>query len=137
MLQRIGISMEDELLEQFDVLIDERGYTNRSEAVRDLIREQLVQKEWAEKNKNSMGVAMLVYDHHTPDLNHHLAHVQHDHFAQVVSTLHVHIDHHNCLELLILKGKTGEIQKLGDALTSTRGVKYGRFVPATTGENLK
>jgi len=136
MLQRIGISLDEELLEQFDELINRRGYTNRSEAVRDLIREQLVEREWAQANRRSMGVVTLVYDHHSGDISNRLAHAQHDHYAQVVSTLHVHIDHDNCLEILILKGKTRDIEKLGDALVSLRGVKYGRFIPATTGKGL-
>lgn len=137
MLQRIGVSLEEELLEQFDKLIEKRGYTNRSEAIRDLIREQLVQREWSNSNKPSMGVSMLIYDHHTRDLSQKLAETQHDHYADVVSTMHVHIDHDNCLELLVLKGKTKDIEKLGEKLASTHGVKYGKFVPATTGKNLK
>ena len=136
MLRRIGISLEDDLLEKFDSLIVERGYTNRSEAVRDLIRDQLVQKEWKAGNRRSMGVVMLVYDHHTLDLSKRLADIQHDHFANVVSTLHVHVDHDNCLEILILKGRIKDIQKLGEALVSVRGVKYGKFIPTTTGKNL-
>ncbi len=136
MLQRIGISLEDDLLEQFDELISERGYTNRSEAVRDLIREKLVQKQWQSAASRSMGVVMMVYDHHTLDLSQRLADVQHDHFANIVSTLHVHVDHDNCLEILILKGKTRDIQKLGEALVSVRGVKYGKFIPTTTGQGL-
>jgi len=137
MLQRIGVSLEQDLLEKFDELIEQRGYTNRSEAIRDLIRDQLVQKQWAESSQQSMGVSMLVYDHHTRDLSQKLAETQHDHYAEVVSTMHVHIDHNNCLELLVMKGKNNEIEALGEKLASTHGVKYGKFIPATTGKDLK
>ena len=137
MLQRIGVSLEQDLLEMFDELIEQRGYTNRSEAIRDLIREQLVQKQWSNSNETSMGVSILVYDHHTRDLSQKLAEAQHDHFADVVSTMHVHIDHNNCLELLVLKGKNREIEQLGEKLASTHGVKYGKFIAATTGRDLK
>lgn len=137
MLQRIGISLEDELLEQFDELISEQGYVSRSEAVRDLIRDRLVQRQWRDGNHVSMGVVVLVYDHHASDLSQRLAEAQHDHFANVISTLHVHVDHDNCLEVLVLKGRAREIKRLGDSLVSVRGVKHGQFVPATTGQGLQ
>jgi len=136
MLERIGISLEDELLERFDDYIGRQGYTNRSEAIRDLIREKLVQQEWTKSDKQTMGVAMIVYDHHTLELSQKLAEIQHDHFASVVAAMHVHVDHHNCLEVLILRGKVSEIAALGNALISTRGVKYGKLVPTTTGKDL-
>ncbi len=137
MLKRIGISLEEDLLEKFDVLIEERGYTNRSEAVRDLIRNELVQKEWTDSQHVNMGVAVLVYDHHKMDLGQRLTDVQHDHHDLIVSTMHVHIDHHNCLEMIVLRGKQRDIKKLGESLISVRGVKHGRFIPATTGASLK
>ena len=136
MLRRIGVSLEDDLLEKFDTLIARRGYTNRSEAIRDLIREQLVQKEWSQAKRLGMGVIMIVYDHHTLDLSRRLTEIQHEHFANVVSTLHLHLDHDNCLEISVLKGKTREIQKLGEALISVKGVKYGKLIPTTTGREL-
>jgi len=124
------------LLERFDDYIGRQGYTNRSEAIRDLIREKLVQQEWTKSDKQTMGVAMIVYDHHTLELSQKLAEIQHDHFASVVAAMHVHVDHHNCLEVLILRGKVSEIAALGNALISTRGVKYGKLVPTTTGKDL-
>ena len=136
MLQRIGVSLEDELLERFDKLIEEKGYTNRSEAIRDLIREKFVEEEWKDSDNASLGLALLVYDHHELDLSQKLAEIQHDHFNLIVSTTHIHIDHHNCLEIIILRGKVKEMRLLGESLVSVKGVKYGKFIPTTTGNKL-
>ncbi len=136
MLERIGVSLEDELLEQFDRYIGRQGYTNRSEAIRDLIRERLVQQEWSRTDKETMAVVSIVYDHHTLELSQKLADLQHDHYDSVVAAMHVHVDHHNCLEVLILRGKVAQIEALGNALICTRGVKYGKLVPTTTGRDL-
>lgn len=139
MLQRIGVSLENTLLEQFDGLIQERGYTNRSEALRDLIREQLVAREWAEAGATSadqVAVAILVYEHDSMDLAKRLTHIQHRSPEAIVSALHIHLDHHNCLEVLILRGNGREILHMGEQLTAIRGVKFGRIVPATSGRNL-
>jgi len=139
MLERVGISLEDSLLAQFDKLIERRGYQNRSEAVRDLIRDQLVQEEWSEKGKNGgekVAVVSIVYDHDSSSLSQKLTHIQHEHHRAVVSALHVHLDAHNCLEVLILRGKAAEIISMGESLVSTKGVKYGKVMPATTGRGL-
>jgi CopG family nickel-responsive transcriptional regulator len=138
MLERVGISLEDTLLEQFDKLIRKRGYENRSEAVRDLIREKLVEREWeqTEKDAEQVAVVMLVYDHDSSSLAQKLTHIQHEHHRAVVSSLHVHLDAHNCLEVLILRGKAAALLAMGDALVSAKGVKFGRVMPATTGRNL-
>lgn len=138
MLERVGISLEDTLLEQFDKLIRKRGYENRSEAVRDLIREKLVEREWEEADEDAerVAVVMLVYDHDASHLAQKLTHIQHEHHRSVVSALHVHLDHHNCLEVLILRGKAASILAMGDSLVSAKGVKFGRVMPATTGRDL-
>ncbi|MGI5865707.1 MAG: nickel-responsive transcriptional regulator NikR [Myxococcales bacterium] len=138
MLERVGISLDDTLLEQFDRLIRSRGYENRSEAVRDLIREKLVEREWesVEQDEERVAVVMLVYDHESSSLAQKLTHIQHEHHRTVVSALHVHLDAHNCLEVLILRGKGSELLAMGDSLVSAKGVKYGRVMPATTGRNL-
>lgn len=138
MLNRIGISLDEELLEQFDELINERGYNNRSEAIRDMIREELIKKDWKDTtdDKTQVGVAIIVYDHDSHDLSHKLTHLQHNAHDLVISTTHVHMDEHNCLEVLLLKGKAKDISNLGNVLTSTSGVKMGKLVPATTGERL-
>ncbi len=139
MLERIGVSLEDELLAQFDRLIAERGYENRSEAIRDLIRDALVQRAWQESNEKEERVAVvaLVYDHDSSSLAQKLAHIQHDNHKAVVSTLHVHMDAHNCLEVLVLRGSAREVVEMGYGLASMKGVKYGKFLPATTGRGLR
>ena len=138
MLSRIGISLDAELLDQFDELIESKGYVNRSEAMRDLIRELLVKKEWqsAKDDRPRIAVVTLVYNHDKHELSHKLMHIQHETHDVVISTMHVHMDAHNCLEVLILKGQAAEIVRLGNTLISTRGVKMGKLVLATTGEKL-
>jgi CopG family transcriptional regulator, nickel-responsive regulator len=139
MLERIGISLEEGLLGQFDRLIADKGYVNRSEAIRDLIRDALVQREWSESGAREERVAVvtLVYDHDSSSLAHKLAHIQHENHKAVVSALHVHMDEHNCLEVLVLRGRAHDVMAMGEGLMSTRGVKFGRLVPATTGESLR
>ena len=140
MLERTAISLEKDLLARFDRLIGRRGYANRSEAVRDLIREQLVQDEWSRQEKDGadkVAVVSLVYDHDSSSLAQKLTHIQHAHHKSVVSSLHVHLDEHNCLEVLILRGRASEIIAMGESLVSTKGVRYGKVVPATTGRHLK
>jgi CopG family nickel-responsive transcriptional regulator len=139
MLQRIGISLEDDLLERFDALIADKGYVNRSEAVRDLIRGELVQRDWSASGSEEERVVVvtLVYDHDSSSLAQKLTHIQHENHLAVVSSLHVHMDAHNCLEVLVLRGRAEQIVHMGESLVSTRGVKFGKVVPATTGQNLR
>lgn len=138
MLERIGVSLEDDLLSQFDKLIADKGYVNRSEAIRDLIRDALVQREWSESKgrEERVAVVTLVYGHDSSSLAQKLAHIQHENHKAVVSALHVHMDEHNCLEVLVLRGRAQEVVSMGEGLVSTKGVKYGKFVPATTGQSL-
>ncbi|MEW5816348.1 MAG: nickel-responsive transcriptional regulator NikR [Spirochaetota bacterium] len=136
MIRRFGVSLEDNLLEKFDSFIIAQGYTNRSEAIRDLIRDALVKKEWLEGEEETAGIAVLVYDHHQYELAQKLTHMQHHAYNYVVSSLHSHMDSNNCLEAIILKGKAKDIQKIADKLISTKGVKYGQFVGATTGKGF-
>jgi CopG family nickel-responsive transcriptional regulator len=138
MLERIGVSLEGELLARFDELIAEKGYVNRSEAIRDLIRDALVQRAWSQSDarEERVAVATLVYDHDSSSLAQKLAHIQHENHKAVVSALHVHMDEHNCLEVLVLRGSGKDVVRMGEGLVSTKGVKYGRLVPATTGQDL-
>jgi len=138
MIERIGISLEAELLEKFDELIAAKGYENRSEAVRDLIRDALVQREWsrAAGNEEKVAVVALVYDHDSSGLAQKLAHIQHENYGAIVAGLHVHMDEHNCLELLVLRGRAREVVRMGEGLAATKGVKFGKMVPATTGQDL-
>ncbi len=135
-LSRIGVAIDSDLLEKFDVLIASRGYTNRSEAFRDLIRDDLVEQAWQAPDSPVVGTVTLVYDHHVRMLNEKLTDLQHDHYDQILSTLHVHMDHDNCLEVLVLKGKASSVRKLADSLISTKGVKHGRLTITGSGANL-
>jgi CopG family nickel-responsive transcriptional regulator len=135
-LVRFGVSMEDGLLAAFDAMIAAKGYANRSEAVRDLVRQQLVRDQWQAGRSPAVGALCLVYNHHVRDLSNHLTEMQHSHVSQIVSTLHVHLDHDNCLEVLVLRGKAAELQSLSDKLIATRGVKHGQLVMTTSGKHL-
>jgi CopG family nickel-responsive transcriptional regulator len=135
-LQRFGISIEAQLLEQFDQLIKTKGYTNRSEAIRDLIRDYLVEEEWRSGAGSVVGTITMVYNHHQREMSDKLTDLQHQFHDQIVSVLHVHLDAHNCLEVLVVKGDKTEIQMIAGRLNSTRGVKHCKLVTTTTGENL-
>jgi CopG family nickel-responsive transcriptional regulator len=135
-LSRIGVAIDSDLLEKFDELITGRGYTNRSEAFRDLIRDELVEKAWEAPNSEVVGTVTLVYDHHVRMLSDKLTDLQHDHFHHILSTLHVHLDHDNCLEVLVVRGKASAVKKIADALISTKGVKHGRLTITSTGTGL-
>jgi len=139
MVERIGISLEVELLAQFDRLIAGKGYENRSEAIRDLIRDSLVQRDWSESsgNEERVAVVVLVYDHDASSLAQKLAHIQHENHRAVVSALHIHMDAHNCLEGLVLRGRARDVISMGEGLVSTKGVKFGKLLPATTGQGLR
>jgi CopG family nickel-responsive transcriptional regulator len=133
---RFGISIDARLLGRFDELIAEKGYVNRSEAIRDLIRNALVEEEWAREDEEAVGTVSLVFDHHTRDLADKLTEHQHSHHREIVSALHVHLDAHHCLEVVVLKGKSGDIKRLADELIGTKGVKHGKLMTTTTGKGL-
>ncbi len=135
-IQRFSVSLEGELLKAFDGYLDNMGYTSRSEAVRDLIRAKLVVKEWQDPKAEGVAVVTLVYDHHQRDLPEKLTELQHRFFRQIVSTTHIHLDRHNCLEVIIVRGKAKMLQKIADLLISTKGVKHGRLLTTTTGKTL-
>jgi CopG family transcriptional regulator, nickel-responsive regulator len=136
-LSRIGVAIDTGLLEKFDQLIAERGYTNRSEAFRDLIRDELVRKDAESPESQVIGTVTLVYDHHVRLLQEKLTAIQHDHHRAILSTLHVHLDHDNCLEVLVVRGRSAEVRKVADVLISTKGVKHGRLVITTSGADFK
>ncbi len=133
---RFGVSLDSDLLDRFDALCDKRGYQARSEAIRDLIRNTLVEQEWEDSNGDVAATLTLVYDHHKSDLAQRVTTAQHDHHHLIITTLHVHLDHHNCLEVLVLKGPGPDVRGLAQRLISTKGVMFGRLSPATTGKNL-
>ncbi|MFV0423920.1 nickel-responsive transcriptional regulator NikR [Oleidesulfovibrio sp.] len=133
---RFGVSLDSDLLEKFDALCDERCYQTRSEAIRDLIRNTLVQQEWEDTGRDIAGTLTLVFDHHKSDLQQKLTEIQHDEHDLIITTLHVHLDHDNCLEVLVLKGAAERVRSLAQRLTSTRGVKHGKLSLTTTGQDL-
>lgn len=133
---RFGVAMDDDLLGKFDRVIDSKGYENRSEAIRDLVRNLLVEEEWAAGAEETVGTITLVYDHHVHDLQDTLTDLQHDLHEAIISTVHVHLDAHNCLEVLIVKGKSGDIKAAADRLIGTKDVKHGRLTMTTTGREL-
>ena len=135
-LTRFGVSLDEELLEPFDALCAVKGYSNRSEAIRDLIRKALVAEEWQQADGQGAGTLTLVYDHHKNDLARRLTQMQHDEHDIIIATLHVHLDHHTCLEVLILKGEAARVRALADKLISCKGVKHGTFSGTTTGQDL-
>lgn len=135
-LVRFSVSMPEELVADFDRLIEAQGYKTRSEAVRDLIRDRLVRRQWEEGDQDVAGTLTIIYDHHVRGLGAELTEVQHDHIGLVLSTMHVHLDHHNCLEVLVMKGRAADITAISDRLIAARGVKHGKLVLTTTGEKL-
>lgn len=135
-LVRFGISIDSRLLDRFDALNAARGYVNRSEAIRDLIRNALVQAEWETGDAEAVGTVTLVYDHHASDLADRLTEQQHTHHDAILSTLHIHLDESNCLEVIVLRGAAARIRRIADVLIGTKGVKHGKFVATTTGEGL-
>jgi len=136
-LSRIGVAIDSDLLEKFDRLIAQRGYTNRSEAFRDLIRDELVERTWELPESHVVGTITLVYNHHVRLLNEKLTGIQHDYHRSILSTLHVHLDHNNCLEVVVVKGKSADVRKVADVLISTKGVKHGRLTISTSGAELE
>ena len=134
-LTRFGVSLDQKLLQMFDRHIQRRRYTNRSEALRDLIRDNLVGEEW-EEDKETIGTVTFVYDHHVRDLTRKLTDIQHDCQGQILSGMHVHLDHNHCLEVLVVKGRGSDVKKLADALISVKGVKHGKLTMTTSGKTL-
>lgn len=135
-VERFGVSMEEELLQRFDARNAARGYASRSEAVRDLVRQALVADEWDDPDADVVGAVTLVYEHHEHELAHVLAELQHTCHQQIICSTHVHLDAHNCLEIIIVRGPSRQVRAIADALISTRGVKHGALVATTTGQAL-
>jgi CopG family transcriptional regulator, nickel-responsive regulator len=135
-LARTGVSIDEDLLLEFDRLIAKRGYKNRSEAFRDLIREALL-TETVDSNKPVVGTLTLVYDHHVPNLSEKLTGAQHSAGAMILAATHVHLDHQYCLEVVIMKGKSRELQELADRMLALRGVELGKLVLTNSGKELK
>ncbi len=134
-LIRFGVSLEKELLQKFDKHIKKENYANRSNAIADLIRDKLIKQEWAE-NKKVAGAIIMVFDHHQRDLVNNLTNIQHDYHKYIISSQHVHLDHDNCFEIVVVKGKPRELEELVNKLKSAKGVKHASLSLATTGKEV-
>lgn len=135
-LERFGVSMEEDLLSRFDAMVGARGYQSRSEAIRDLVRQELVKDEWSDPSAEVVGTITIVYEHHEHELSNTLAELQHQYHDLILCSTHIHLDAHNCLEVIIARGVSGRVRYVADTLISTRGVKHGQLVSTTTGKCL-
>jgi len=135
-LVRFGVSLEKTLLDRFDGLIRAKKYTNRSEALRDLIRQELVRREW-QGGRDVAGAVTLIYDHHKRDIMSRVTDTQHDFQKVIISTQHIHLDHHNCLEIIAARGRAEEVRKLADALRSIKGVRHATLSMSSTGQEIE
>ena len=127
-VERVGVSFEPELLEKFDAMITKKGYSNRSEAVKDLVRKSLIKADIEKEKGDVFGTLTIIYDHHAGDVNNRLMHLQHHHVGDILSTTHIHVDEDTCLEVLIVRGKAGDVKMLADNIKALRGVKHGGLV---------
>lgn len=136
-LMRFSVAMPEDLLMRFDQLVSRRGLAkNRSEVVRDLVRDALVEDECAMPGVMVMGTLTIVYDHHASDLQEKLHSIQHDYFEAIISTMHVHVDQHMCLEVIVMRGETGTVQDIANLILGTKGVQNGKLVLTTTGHHV-
>lgn len=134
-LVRVSISLEQALLEKLEALVEQSGYGNRSEFLRDLIRARLVEEAW-EQDQEAIGTISLVYDHHARQLGEKLTDLQHDHHEQVLATTHVHLSHDLCAEVIIVKGRASEIRGLADSIRKQKGVLHAELSMGSTGHDL-
>ena len=135
-LSRIGVALDSDLLKQFDQWMGRRGYTNRSEAFRDLIRDRLVGERTAAPNAVVVGTITLIYDHHASGISEKLTELQHASHELVVSTSHAHLDYESCLEVLIVHGKSAQVEQFADRLIGLKGVQHGRLVMTVPAQAL-
>ena len=134
-LVRFGVSLEEDLLQEFDRKIDEKGYPSRSEALRDLIRDYLVQADWSKLSGEQVATLTLVYNHEYREITDRLTDMQHDSHGLVVCATHVHLTAHTCLEVIVLRGAAAEIARIADKLLATRGVQHGKLTMTTLGRS--
>ncbi|MGE5531527.1 MAG: nickel-responsive transcriptional regulator NikR [Bacteroidota bacterium] len=135
-VERFGVSMPPALLQTFDEAIEQAGYQSRSEAVRDLIRDYLVRQQWERPEAEVVGTITMVYDHHTHELDDTLTELQHEHHESIICSTHVHLDAHNCLEMVAVRGRSAQVREIAQRLLSTRGVKHGGLTATAVGEGL-
>ena len=135
-IKRFGVSIESRLLGQFDSYIAANNYENRSEAIRDLIRKELVEEEWAKANEDIAGAIVIVYDHHKREVVDKLLDIQHDFHELIISSQHIHLDHDNCLEIIVVRGRMIQVNELAAKLKSIKGVKHASLTRSTLGKNI-
>ncbi len=135
-VERFSVSIPRELLNALDKIVKQSKYKTRSEAIRDLIRARLVEDQWKSPNAEVVGIVSIVYDHHKREVTDKLVDLQHGFLHEIISATHIHLDHDNCLEVIILRGKASRISEIADMLISTVGVKHGRLLMTTTGKSL-
>ena len=135
-LKRFGVSIEEKLLEKFDQYISKKKYHNRSEALRDLIRKELIDESWSDKNMEVAGAVIIVYDHHRKELVENLVGIQHNYHDIIISSQHVHLDHHNCLEIIVVKGGIRKVYKLEEELKVAKGVKHAALSKSTLAKDI-
>ncbi|MGC8872329.1 MAG: nickel-responsive transcriptional regulator NikR [Caldimicrobium sp.] len=135
-LARFGVSIPKQLLEAFDAYLEKKHYANRSEAIRDLIRQKLVEEEWKESQEEVAGVITYLYDHHKRELVEKLLDLQHDYYERIITTQHLHVDHERCLEIVLVKGKANEIKELADRIQSLKGVLHVNLALTTLGKKI-
>ena len=126
-VRRFGVSLEEDLLDKLDRLVEKHSFPNRSQAIRYLIRDALVEDSW-QADSDVAGVIVLIYDHHKRNVVNHLLKIQHDYTSLILSSQHAHLDHDNCLETIVLKGNASKIQELSDRLIAIKGIKHGKLV---------
>jgi CopG family nickel-responsive transcriptional regulator len=135
-MERYTLTIPQDLFAHFDELLHKTGYSNRSEAIRDLIRNSLVEEEWAHEGEKVAATVTLVYEHHKPDLAHRLTDLQHHHAEIVVAATHIHLDNDNCLEVVILRGESEKVRNLAEKMIALRGIKHGKIVHTTEGSRI-
>lgn len=126
-IERVGVSLDKKLLSTFDKLIAKQGYGSRSEAIRDLIRQRISSERLSNPKARAVATVLLVYDHHSTKLMEKVTDLQHSHILQTISSMHIHLDEHDCLEVIVLRGRVGEINKMAENIVSLKGVKLGRI----------
>ena len=127
-VERVGVSFEPELLDKFDIMIKKKGYSNRSEAIRDLVRKSIVESDVQDERKDVIGTLTIIYDHNVGDVTNNLLHIQHHHHPEISSTTHIHVDERLCLEVLVVRGKAKDVRALADNIKAVKGVKHGELV---------
>ena len=136
LVERFTVSVPAALLRQFDGMVNQKGYENRSQAIADQMRDALVEHQQEYGSGEIAGTITLLYDHHKQHVQATLTDIQHDHHEVIVSTLHVHLDHHNCLEVLVVRGQAKTVKKIADELIAAKGVKHGKLTVTSTGKDL-